>query len=277
MYIDTHSKESMEKSVSEFFSMHTLELYEQLKIIDRSANDDDDYISKLDRFIAEKAIVYPDEILLFHLARRLCDTEDATEGQNLANLLLTENPFTSFIKEYEIGFLKGEKHIDVLYKGKMVDWDKCWHGNSDYMKSRLGYFKGHEDFCFNGFAMKNLLYRNSYARELSLAPEFLGWLAECLQLKEIEWKYMENSEYFSYEYKLPLSIVMFDDHDKYSDTSKQRYLLRCVLQRLYQYQTVGARFMFDHDNPILRLADDYTIPSEFYVGREKITQEMMSY
>lgn len=57
---------------------------------------------------------------------------------------------------------------------------------------------------------------------------------------------------------------------------KQRYLVRCVLQRLYQYQTSGSRFMYDHDNPILRLADDYTIPAEYFVGREKITSEMLS-
>ena len=72
-------------------------------------------------------------------------------------------------------------------------------------------------------------------------------------------------------------VVMFDDHDNYSDTLKQRYLLRCVLQRLYQYQTSNISYMYDHDNPALRLADDYTVPSEYYVGKEKITSEMLSY
>ena len=276
MYIDTHSRESMEKSICNLFLMHPLELREQLILLDRSSCDDDDYMYKLDAFIAERVTVYPDEILLFHLARRLHGAEDATEGRNLADLLLSENPFSSFMKDNGIEFLKSAHHIDVIYKGKMVDWDKCWNGNSSYMKSRLGYFKGREDFCFNGFAMKDLLYKNSYARELSGVPEFLGQLVECLQCKSVGWKYMDNSDYFCYEYKLPLSVVMFDDHDRYSDTLKQRYLVRCVLQRLYQYQTSGSRFMYDHDNPILRLADDYTIPAEYFVGREKITSEMLS-
>ena len=68
------------------------------------------------------------------------------------------------------------------------------------MKWRLGYYNGREDFCFNGFAFKDLLYRNNYARALSGVPEFLGQLVECLQCREVEWKYMENSEYFCYEY-----------------------------------------------------------------------------
>lgn len=96
MYIDTHTKESMEKTVCEIFCMHPLELREKLKMIDRSAGDDENYISKLDIFIAENATEYPDEILLFHLARRLHGTEDATEGRNLADLLLTDNPFSFF-------------------------------------------------------------------------------------------------------------------------------------------------------------------------------------
>lgn len=277
MFLDTHSKESMELSACRIFQMRPLELSQHLRLIDDTASDYDDHIAKLDSFIAEKATEYPDEILLFHLARRLYGTEDETEGKNLADLLLTENPFSSFLKGYDIEFFKGEQHIEVVYKGIVVDWDKCWHGNSSYMKSRLGYFKGHEDFCFNGFAMKDLLYRNNYARQLSEVPEFLSQLTECLQCKNVSLKYMDSSEYFCYEYKLPISIVMFDDHDKYSDPLKQRYLLRCVLQRLYQYQTSNLRYMFDHDNPILRLADDYTIPSKYYVGREKITPEMLGY
>ena len=275
MYIDTHSRESMEESICSILHMHPIELRNQLRIIDNTSADDDDYIHRLDLFIAEHVDTYPDEILLFHLARRLHGTEDSKEGRNLADLLLTDNPFSLFLKNYNIEFIKGEQHIDVRYKGNIVDWDKCWKGNASYMKSRLGYFKGREDFCFNGFAMKDLLYRNSYARELSGVPEFLGQLIECLQCSNVGRKYMDESDYYCYEYRLPLSIVMFDDHDDYSDALKQRYLLRCVLQRIYQYQISNPRFMYDHDNPILRLADDYTIPSEYYVGREIVAYDML--
>ena len=46
----------------------------------------------------------------------------------------------------------------------------------------------------------------------------------------------------------------------------------------YEEKNINTlRSMYDHDNPALRLADDYTVPSEYYVGKEKITSEMLSY
>lgn len=276
MYIDTYTRDGMEKSICDIFQLHPLELREKLIMIDRAASDDDDFIVRLDSFIIENAVNYPDEILLFHLSCRLHGTEDDVEGRNLAALLLTENPLSSLLKRAKIEFRQGEQHIEVYYKGQIVDWDECMRGNSAYMKARLGYYKGREDYCFNGFAFKDLLYKNSYARELYGMPEFLGQLTECLQCKALDKYYMENSTYYCYEYKLPLSMVMFDDHDTYSDSLKQKYLISCVLQRLYQYQTSNPRYMFDHDNPILRLPDDYTIPSNYYVGREMITLDMLS-
>ena len=132
MYIDTHSRESMEESICSILHMHPIELRNQLRIIDNTSADDDDYIHRLDLFIAEHVDTYPDEILLFHLARRLHGTEDSKEGRNLADLLLTDNPFSLFLKNYNIEFIKGEQHIDVRYKGNIVDWDKCWKGNASY-------------------------------------------------------------------------------------------------------------------------------------------------
>lgn len=277
MYIDTHSRDSMEKSVCDIFQIHSLELRDKLVLMDKESNNDNDYINKLDSFIANNCSKYPDEILLFHLTRRLHGAENEIKGRNLADLLLSVNPFSSFMHKNGIDFLKDKQYIDVIYKGKKVDWDKCRDGNPSYMKIRLGYFKGREDFCFNGFALKDLLYRNKYAKELSGVPEFLSQIVKCLGCESVGWEYKKNSEYYCYEYKLPIEVVVFDGHDNDSDTLKQRYLLRCVLQRLYQYQTSGINCMFDHDNPVLRLADDYTIPSEYYVGKEKVTSEMLSY
>ena len=153
MYIDTHTKESMEASICNLLNMNSLELHEQLMLLDKSSKDEDDFSNNLDLFIVEKVTTYPDEILLFHLARRLHGAEDEIEGRNLADLLLSENQFSKFMKENGVAFSKGDQHIDVTYKGKIVDWDRCWSGNAGYMKLRLGYYKGREDFCFNGFLL----------------------------------------------------------------------------------------------------------------------------
>ena len=275
MYIDTHSKESMLTSMCGIFQISRDELLDQLLIIDKVAADDDDYIEKLDDFIIRRAVNFPDEILLFHFSRRLHGTEDEVEGRNLADLLTTKNMFSSFLYKYGLQFVRGEQRIDVLYKGKLVDWDKCRKGNPSYMKVRLGYYKGREDYCFNGFAFKDLLYKNDYARNLFAVPEFVGQLIECLGCRSLEKEYEENSAYYCYEYRIPFELVMFDEHPNYSHSQKQRYLIRCVLQRLAQYQTRNLRNMFDHDNPILRLGDDYTVPSQYYVAREEITLDML--
>lgn len=42
-----------------------------------------------------------------------------------------------------------------------------------------------------------------------------------------------------------------------------------------QYQNGDERYMFDHDNPVLRLGDNYTLPAEYYVAREKVTSDML--
>lgn len=275
MYIDTHTKDSMIRSVCEALKMSQVELQDQLCIMEKMAKDDDDYYEIMNRFVDERLVYPSDEILFFHFSRRLYGTEDDVEGRNLADLLTTENEFSNLMKKAGLEFLKSEQHIDVLYKGKSVDWDKCYNGNSSYMKSRLGYFKGREDYCFNGFAFKDLLYKNNYARELFWLPEFLGQLIECLGCKSVGKYYMENSKFYCYEYKIPLEHVMFDDHDAYSYKQKQKYLIKCTLLRINQYQTSDIRYMFDHDNPILRLGDDYTLPAEYYVTREEVTSEML--
>lgn len=275
VFIATHSKDSMLMSIYEILHISQYELDDVLTSIGRTASDDDDYIKKLDSFINESVIVYPDEILMFHLSRRLHGTEDDVTGRNLADLLTTENAFSNLMKKAGIEFVKGEQHINVLYNGEIVDWDKCWRGNSSYMKVRLGYYKGREDYCFNGFAFKDLLYKNSYFRELYRMPEFLGQLIECLDCKKVGNYYMEHSDFFCYEYKLPLEIVMFDEHEKFSLSQKQHYLIRCVLQRLAQYQTSNLQYNYDHSNPILRLADDFTVPAEYYVNKEKISYNML--
>lgn len=275
MFIDTHSRDSMVKSVCEALKISKFELRDKLYTMDKTAKDDDEYYEMIDAFVDERLLFPPDEILLFHFARRLHGTEGDVEGRNLADLLTTENAFSEIMKKEGLQFVKGAQHIDVLYKGKIVDWDKCYNGNSSYMKLRLGYYKGREDYCFTGFAFKDLLYKNHYARALFWLPEFIGQLIDCLGCKSIGIHYMENGTYYCYEYKIPLEYVMFDDHDTYWYEQKQKYLIRCTLLRIAQYQTSDERYMFDHDNPVLRLGDNFTLPAEYFVSREEVTSEML--
>ena len=68
---------------------------------------------------------------------------------------------------------------------------------------------------------------------------------------------------------------MFDDHDSYSVELKQRYLINCIIERLNDYANTNIRYMYDHDNPILRLADDDTLSDNYCMKKEKITVDML--
>ena len=87
--------------------------------------------------------------------------------------------------------------------------------------------------------------------------------------------YRKNSAYYCYEYKIPLEYVMFDNHDAYSYEQKQKYLIRCTLLRIAQYQKLDSRYMSDHDNPVLRLDDNFTLPAEYFVSREEVISDML--
>ena len=132
MFIDTHTKDSMENSVCNLISITAEELYQEFNRIDNAAGNDyeiweDEIEIFIGNHIPEKL---PDEILLFHLARRLEGTEDDVYGRNLLNLLTTENAFSSVFKKYNVEFFEESGHIETVYNGNSVDWDKCWDGNS---------------------------------------------------------------------------------------------------------------------------------------------------
>lgn len=275
MFIDTHSKESMEASVCSCLHTNSSELYRQLSDIGNLS--DDDVFRRLNDLASKDSNAFPDEILFFHFTRRLNSAENETEGKNLADLLLTDNSFSFFLRSYGITFaIKEHPYIDVYYKGQMINWDNYITGNSKYMKLRLGYYKGREDFCFNGFALKDCLLKNGYAKELFCGPEIIEQLGNCLGLDEMKKDYQKNSKYFCFEYKFPMSRIIFDGHEEYSDILKQKYLLTKVLQRLCEYQTLKCQPASDDNNLILRLPDTYTAPSEYYVTKEEVTLEMLT-
>lgn len=281
MFINTHSRKSMENSMCQIFQMAPEELKAEMEAIGsivvghNNHASHENYISKLNSFIAQHVANFPDEIQLFHLTRRLYGTEDEIEGRNLADLLLSDNSFSSFFKCHDIEFIEGDQHIDVIYRGKTVDLEKIDDSYATSMvKRRLGYDKVVKDFCFNGFAMKKTIFDGPY-RELISGPEFLLRLTECLRCQDIAQEFRKNSDCYYYEYLLPLADVIFDGYDKYSYESKQLYLTRLVLQDLYQSQTTSFGNSCYGYELILRLPDDYTVPAEYYIGREKIEPEML--
>lgn len=281
MYIDTHTKSSMEKSICNYFSVTSDVLYGLFEYAGNEAQQDkyldgDKLNNVFDSFIASNLPdASIDEILFFHLSRRLNSSSEHNMGNNLFDLLSNQNAMTLFLKEHGVEFSVLDKHLELIYKGKKILLDDTSQEHIPYLRWRLGYNPNRIDYCFNGFLLKDLLYRNNYARELYDVPEFIGVLATFLKRRDIGTDYFENSRYYCYEYCLPLDRVLFDEKDNLSDDEKKKYLLNQILNRLYEYHTHDIRYMFDHDNPIVRLTDSDTMEERYYIGKEEITWDML--
>lgn len=215
------------------------------------------------------------QILFFHLSRRLNSTSGMHVGKNLYDILSTKNEVSEFLKKHEVEFASVDGYLELLYKGKIVTLEDSFRDHVPYMRWRLGQNKNRIDYCFNGFMLKDLLYKNNYARDLYKTPEFIGVLASFLNRADIVGDYYENSKYYCFEYCVSLEKVLFDDDENLSFKGKQKYLLNQVFHRLYDYSVSEPRYMFDHGNPIIRLKDNDTMDAEYFISIEEITQDML--
>lgn len=281
MYIDTHTKNSMEKSICEYLGVTSDVLYGLFEYAGIEASQNE-YLDggKLNvvfnDFINSNMPKEPiDEILFFHLSRKLNTALNNNIGNNLFDLLSTENAMTSFLKKHDVEFSACNGHLDLLYKGSKISLEDTYKEHISYLRWRLGYSKNRIDFCFNGFMLKDLLYRNSYARELYDVPEFIGVLATFLKRRDIGTDYFNSGKYYCFEYCVPLENVLFDANDSMTLAEKQKYLINQVLNRLYEYHTSDIRYMFDNNNPIIRLTDNDTMQEKYYIGKEEITWDML--
>lgn len=281
MYIDTHSRVAMEYSICDYLGVTKVELLTIFDIASKAAQreyylDGDKLNQVINDFIDSYMPSTPiDQILFFHLTRRLNAAQNNFIGTNLADLLTTENAMSDFLKKHDVEFSGNNGHLDLFYKGNLVSLERTYEENVPYLRSRFGYNKGREDFCFNGFLLKDLLYKNSYARELSDVPEFIGVLATFLKRRDIGTDYYENSTYYCFEYCIPIEKVLFDDDENLSYDEKQKHLINQILHRLYDYSVTEIRYMFDHDNPVLRLSDNDIMEKEYFVSSEEVTEEML--
>ena len=283
MYIDTHTKEAMEKTVCLHLGVTVKDLND-LFVFAESEVQKDKFVggdklnnifnSFIKTHLPSKSI---DEVLFFHLSRRLNTEKESSLGNNLFDLLSTQNAMTLFLKEHDVTFEVCDKHLNLIYKGKEVSLEDTYQENIPYLRRRLGHNENRIDFCFNGFLLKDLLYRNNYASALYDVPEFIGVLAEFLKRKDIGTDYFDNSKYYCFEYCVPLEKIMFDDNEKLSIEEKAIYLLNQVLNRLYEYFSSDIRYMFDHDNPIIRLADTDMMDEKYFMSKEEITWDMLRY
>lgn len=281
MVIDTKSREGMENSLAQLMGVSVRNLYQFIKDAADSATENQSAFNK-DLFDKTMSNFYcdmigqelPDEILFFHLSRRLKNpTIDIS--YNLQELLTSKNSFSDFLQEHQITFRKGiGNRIILYYRDNQIDLNNTMTTDAYYLRSRLGYNSGREDFCFNGFAFRDLLMKNEYIQRLRCCPEILGPLERYLLVEDLAKDYEKKSEYYCLMYKFPIERVIFDGIDNLTVKKKQLHLLNQVAFRLYQYSG-DSQYLCDRDNPILRLKDDENASLDCLLSTEIITNDMI--
>lgn len=281
MVIDTTSREGMEKVLSSLMRVSVSELYQyidaaaDLAVKDQGCFYQDIFDRTMEDFYSDMIEnMIPDEILFFHLSRRLNGHEKET-AYNLRELLISENCFSEFLNTHQIIFRKGIGNKLILYfRGAQINLEGTMDLDVCYLRSRLGYNACREDFCLNGFAFRDLLMKNQYTRSLQNCPEILACLERYLRIKDLIKDYMEKSKYYCFMYRFPIGRVIFDGRDDLTVEKKQLHLLNQVAYRLYKYRK-NSYCLFDDDNPILRLKDDDNASVDFLVSTEIITSDMI--
>lgn len=281
MIIDTRTKDRMIASLASYLDITKDELFQY---IDYAANKakPDKWGFNTDIFEEELLTIFSDlqpeevidEVYVYHLTRRLNASIEDKSSDNLKSLLLKESPISTFLMQYKISFAEQNGHPVIIYDNKEILLDNTFESDVCYLRSRLGYNSGREDYCFNGFALRDQLLRNSYTRQLYSGPEFIDVLSRYLSIDSLKDNYCENSKYYCFTYKMTIEKIIFDDREQLSDEEKVDYLLVQIAMRILSYME-DAKYQYDHDNPIIRVADDASVPENKIIDVEEITLDMI--
>lgn len=91
---------------------------------------------------------------------------------------------------------------------------------------------------------------------------------------EIAQQYCDNSKYYCFTYKMTMNEIIFDDREKLDNRDKVNYFLVQIAMRIMSYME-NSQYQYDHDNPIIRIADDASVLESKIINIEEITLEMI--
>ena len=281
MLIDTRTKDSMIASLAAYLDVTEDELFQYIEYAADKAQQDG-WAFNTDIFEEELLSIFSDlqpeeqidEVYVYHLTRRLNGSIEDKSSDNLKSLLLKESPISIFLRQYGISFIEKDSHPVIVFNSKQISLEDIFESDVCYLRSRLGYNTGREDYCFNGFALHDLLMKNTYTRQLYDGPEFLDVLSRYLSISGLKKMYCENSKYYCFTYKMTIDEIIFDNREKLGNEEKVDYLLAQIAMRIMSYMQ-NNRYQYDHNNPIIRIADDACVPESKIVNIEEITLEMI--
>lgn len=275
MIVDTRTKESLLASFIEYLQIDIDRLFSLLLSASQKARqnrwcfDSTVFDAEIQSSLSNLHLVGSiDEIYVYHLTRRL-NSDDSVSSDNLRSLLLDDSVISAFLKQHGVSFIKLQ-HPILCYKGKEVNLNDTFESDACYLRNRLGYNAGRVDYCFNGFAFKDRLMKNSYTRELYDGPEFINVLSRYLKNSQIIKDYFERSKYYCYTYKLKLDEILFDEDELMNDFEKVNYFISKLCYRILENKD-ESNYFDDFDNPIIRISDESCVSPNAFVEKEEIT------
>ena len=206
------------------------------------------------------------EVYLCHLSRRL----NQNSGNTLLPLnvlLLTENPFSLFLKKYDIRFEKSDAgEIELLYQNRLIKWNEIKKPN--FRPTRFSKRLNH-DFCVNGFQFLHNIDHNTGANYNTYmrVPEFVQDLDFLLNIGLVQ-KYRDESSGYIALCKIPRQEILFDKECQMYGFDI-RYLYN-ALWYIWEYNFAKIRSSV---NPILRASDINSICVERWVKEEDICHD----
>lgn len=221
-----------------------------------------DIEDEIDKIVENYAKTELDFMQMYHLSRRLNGT-DLRECNNLKNLLLKDSTLTKFFEKYDITFRKHENYIDIYYKNMLIDLnDEKYEDYQSNIEFRLK-----EDYCINGFAFRENLKDDDYYSTLhQCGPEIVYSVQNLLNINNMVCDYKCNSQYYCFEYLIPISKIIFDDNDTcVNNLDKTKLLLKESIKRL-----CNIRICKQPENLVLRLPDNEDIRKEWYMNVENL-------
>ena len=150
-----------------------------------------------------------------------------------------------------------------------MNWLRFSNGVSFGLEDYIGNieFRLETDYCINGFAFREGLEKNDYYSTLSRGPEILYEIYKLLKIDNMIDDYISNSNYYCFEYLIPISKVIFDGYDScINNLDKTKKFLKEVLKYLY-YEMIGNTAS---DYLVLRLPDNENLKREWFKRSEKL-------
>lgn len=270
MYINTRNKEDIENSLCQVLNINKEGLYEVIEECYNLFQKDhqvfvlDDQFDFFYKFVEEHQVINLDQALLIHLSRRLKDDKD-NNGYSFIDTLAHQTALSDFLKKYGIAF-QYDEYVKLFINSKEIKLDNGDESYSYYyLKNRFGYL--YKDFNFKGYMFGDNIEKSEMYEVHEEGPEFFGYLFLFTDDKFID-DFHEQSEYYKFEYLVPLEMVNFEDSEAMSDTDKQRYIIVNCLQRLYRY--VYDQDMNIYENRILCIEDDIVLSDSYLISKTKI-------